>query len=66
MSQESVLEMVERHVRQGGAHIARQKTLIEELRALSLPTLAAEAFLRVLEDTLVSHRTHAERLRLKS
>jgi len=58
--------MVARHVQEGERHVTRQKEIIEELRRDGHATRIAESLLRVFEQTLLSHKTHAERLRLQS
>ena len=63
MTGESTLEMVERHVQEAMAHIARQKEIIEELQRDGHPLAAAESLLRVFEETLRTHLVHAARLR---
>lgn len=61
---ETTLQMVERHIREGEAHVVRQMEIIEELRRDGHPTLAAESLLQVFLQTLASHKMHAEQLRM--
>jgi hypothetical protein len=59
---EDVRSMATRHVRQGVAHVARQRELIHRLRRGGYDTSTAETLLRVLEDSLWHHRTHLARV----
>ena len=49
-AEETELEMVRRHVREGGEHLANQRALIARLRTSHLPTDEAEALLDTFED----------------
>ena len=55
--------MVEQHIREAETHIARQHQIIAELQRDGCPTVAAESLLQVFQQTLVSHKDHADRLR---
>ena len=66
MRGETTLQIVERHVREARLLIARQREIIEELRFGGHPTLAAESLLKVFEETLETHKEHADRLRQES
>jgi hypothetical protein len=63
--QETELEMAERHVREGAAHVARQKELLEQLRRDGHDDTQAEELLTVFEATLQEHRDDLERIRAK-
>lgn len=63
MPQETYLEMVERHVREGQKHIARQAEIIEERRRLGFSTHSSEDLLKTFEATQALHCEHLERLR---
>ncbi len=60
---ETTLEMVARHVREGREHIAQQRLIIEELRALGLPTKEAEDLLAQFLEIQRGHEEHFERLK---
>ena len=60
--EESELEMVRRHVRQGVARAARQFQLVAELRADGRPTEAAERLLTNFEEIQRQHEAHFARL----
>jgi len=62
---ETLLEMVERHVREGEAHVRRQRAIILELREIGYPTETAEQLLLQFETTLECHRQHLSRIRTK-
>jgi hypothetical protein len=65
MAGETALELVEQHIRESEAHIARQKEVIEELRRDGEPTEAAESLLRIFEETLAAQQRRADQLRLQ-
>jgi hypothetical protein len=54
---------VEASLREAGAHFARQKQIIEELRQAGQPTRIVESLLRSLESVLSGHRQYAKMLR---
>jgi hypothetical protein len=62
MRDETELQMVRRHVRQGEVHIARQRDIITRLHDGGNDTGAAEDLLALFERTLVAHRAHLARL----
>lgn len=59
---ESKLEMVQRHVRQGEAHVAKQHEIIAKLHALGRPVDVAERLLESFEYSLDEHRAHLARI----
>jgi hypothetical protein len=59
---ETDLEMVQRHVREGEAHLANQRALIARLKVLELPTEEAEALLDTFEDMQRQHKAHLSRI----
>ncbi len=60
--EETELEMVRGHVRQGAACVARQFQLVAELRADGRPTEAAERLLANFEEIQRQHEAHLARL----
>lgn len=61
-AEETELEMVRRHVREGERHLAGQRALIARLRASDLPTEEAEALLDTFEDLQRQHEAHLARV----
>ncbi|MBX5160636.1 hypothetical protein HJB81_25660 [Rhizobium sp. NZLR1] len=59
---ETELQMVMRHVRDGAAIVARQTALIKRLAGLPLPTRQAEDLLVLLERIQSEHILHLQRL----
>ena len=59
---ETPVEQSVRHVREGEAHLERQRLLIAELRADGHPTDQAEALLAALERTQETHKAHLREL----
>ncbi|AZO72081.1 MAG: hypothetical protein E5V92_08675 [Mesorhizobium sp.] len=59
---ETLVQMAERHVREGEAIIARQRALIERLAQDGHPTAEAEEFLLKFMETQAVHVAHWERL----
>lgn len=49
--EETELEMIRRHVREGAVHLTSQRALIARLKVSDLPTDEAEALLDSFEDT---------------
>jgi len=62
---ETELEMVQRHVREGEAHVERQREIVAELRARGDRTDLAVALLAEFEDMLRQHRAHLARVETK-
>ena len=62
---ETELEMVQRHVREGEAHVARQREIVVELRERGDPTEMALALLAEFEDLLHQHKAHLIRIEAK-
>jgi len=65
MAGETAVELVEQHIRESEAHIARQKEVIKDLRRDGEPTEAAESLLRIFEETLAAQQRRADQLRLQ-
>ena len=63
---ETELEMAERHVREGEAHVARQRDLVAELRRDGHDTEQAEQLLTTFEATLAQHRKGLELVKAHS
>ncbi|MBB2960949.1 hypothetical protein [Methylobacterium sp. R2-1] len=59
---ETDLEMVHRHVREGEEHLAKQRALIARLKLSELPTEEAEALLHTFEDLQGQHKAHLARI----
>ena len=59
---ETELEMVQRHIRQGTAHVSRQREIIIELAARGQSTDFAESLLLNFEDCMDSHQERLARL----
>jgi hypothetical protein len=55
---ETELEMVRRHVREGEEHLAKQRALIARLKTSHRPTEDAEALLDTFEDLQRQHKAH--------
>ena len=62
MQMETELEMVERHVREGERHVARQREILAELGRDGHPTAIARDLLVLFEWTLAQHRAHLNEL----
>jgi hypothetical protein len=54
--------MVERHVREGEARVARQREIVHQLRGRGLDSEMAECLLAQFEDALAVHKIHLHRL----
>ena len=65
MDYEAELAMVRRHVAQGQRHVARQRQVLEDLRAGGHQIELAEILLRQFEDIQVLHLAHLDRLLTK-
>ncbi len=61
VAEETELAMVRQHVREGGMNVARQKALVDRLRAKNLPVAEAEALLATFEDLQRQHEAHLAR-----
>ena len=61
-AEETDLEMVQRHVREGEGHLANQRALIARLKTSGLPTDEAEAVLDVFKEVQRHHEAHCRRL----
>ena len=61
-AEETELEMVQRHVREGERHLANQRAVIARLQTSYLPTEMAEALLGLLTDVQGEHEAHLRRL----
>ena len=59
---ETELEMVQRHVREGEAHVERQREIVVELREQGHPTDMAVTLLAEFEDLLRQHKAHLIRI----
>ena len=59
---ESELEMVERHIREGEEHLASQRKIVASLSSESGFLEAAHELLRLFEEILEQHREHLARL----
>ena len=62
MQRETEQEMVERHVREGERHVARQREILAELGRDGHPTAFARELLVIFEWTLAQHREHLDQL----
>ncbi len=61
---ETEREMVERHVREGQEHVARQREIVERLPVSGEVAEMARSLLVEYEETLALHRAHLARLQL--
>jgi len=61
-SWETELEMVSRHVRESNGRIARQRQIIDDLRAKNRSTVSAEDVLALFEEAQALHQAHLKRL----
>lgn len=62
MEGETELEMVQRHVREGGGQVQRQSELLARLQERGAPTDMAVILLEQFEDTQRLHKAHLTRL----
>ena len=62
---ESDLEMVRRHVREGAGRVANQRALIVRLKECALPTEEAETLLDIFEYCQRQHEAHLARAEAK-
>jgi hypothetical protein len=56
--EETELERVQRHIREGAGLLARQRFLIARMRMGGAPTEEAEALLATFEDSQRQHEAH--------
>jgi hypothetical protein len=59
---ETEREMVERHIREGEAHVARQREIVERLPPTGEVADMARTLLANYQETLNLHRAHLARL----
>jgi hypothetical protein len=59
---ETELQMVQRHVREGEAHVQRQREIITKMSERDAPTDIAVTLLEAFQDTLRRHKAHLVRL----
>jgi ribosomal 50S subunit-associated protein YjgA (DUF615 family) len=59
---ETELEMVRRHIREGAGQLASQRFLIARMRMNGIPTEEAEALLATFEDSHRQHEAHLARI----
>jgi hypothetical protein len=59
---ETELQMVQRHVREGEAHVQRQREIVTKMRERGAPTDIAVTLLEAFQDTLRQHRAHLGRI----
>lgn len=62
---ETEFEMVQRHVREGAAHVARQQEIVDQFRANGNPTELAEKVLADFREMQVEHEAHLRRLTIR-
>ena len=63
---ESEMQMVLRHIRQGRQSLRRQRAVVESLIAKGLPFAEAKRSLRLFEDMQQEHIDHLERLLVRA
>ena len=59
---ETKLQMVQRHVREGASHVQRQREIVAHLRATGCPTETAEMLLSNFEEVQQQHEAHLARM----
>ena len=59
---ETELEMVRRHIREGAGQLASQRFLIARMRMNGISTDEAETLLATFEDTQRQHEAHLARI----
>ena len=62
---ETELQMVQRHVREGEAHVQRQREIITEMQERGAPTEMAVTLLEQFQDSLRQHRAHLVRIQAR-
>ncbi|MDP3491886.1 MAG: hypothetical protein Q8R82_02140 [Hyphomonadaceae bacterium] len=60
---ETELEMVQRHVREGAAHVIRQTELVAKLELDGHDATAAQSLLSTFEEMQAEHLAHLDRIR---
>lgn len=60
---ETELEMVLRHIREGQAHLDRQREIVAEMERRGTATEEARELLRTFEHTQALHRAHLARIK---
>lgn len=60
--EETELEMVRRHIREGAGHLASQRFFIARMRMDGIPTEEAETLLATFEDNQRQHEAHLARI----
>ena len=66
MKGETEIEMVQRHVREGGGHVQRQGELLARLQEQGAPTAMAVILLEQFEDIQRLHEAHLAKLGTKA
>ena len=61
-TEETELEMVQRHVRQGERHVSRQIEIIADIKFCKQPTSSAENMLFSFDRSLRVHKSHLDQL----
>jgi ATP-dependent protease HslVU (ClpYQ) peptidase subunit len=59
---ETELQMVQRHVREGEAHVQRQREIVTKMWERGAPTDIAVTLLEAFQETLRQHKAHLSRL----
>jgi hypothetical protein len=59
---ETELQMVQRHIREGEAHVQRQHEIVAETRKRGVSTDMAVTLLELFQDTLSLHKAHLVRI----
>lgn len=62
MEHETELQMVQRHVSEGRAHVERQRRIVAEMRDRGEPVELALTLLAQFEDLLRQHEAHLTRI----
>ena len=62
---ETELQMVQRHVREGEAHVQRQGEIVAEMRERGAPTDMAISLLEQFQDILRLHKAHLAKLKAR-
>jgi hypothetical protein len=59
---ETELQMVQRHVREGEAHVQRQREIVAEMLERGAPADISATLLEAFQDTLRLHKAHLVRI----